>query len=92
MAYSRAGVHVPTSVVVAKVVGLLEMALFPPVPVTREVWTLFQHLRQEDQPRVHESPHLFQLGAGLLSCRWLLSCTRSRLGAITSVMRSQDIN
>ena len=48
-------------------VELLEMALSPPVPVAREVGTLFQHLSSEDQPRVHNLPHLFQLGAWLLS-------------------------
>ena len=46
---------------------LVEMALSPPVPVCREFGTLYQQLSSENQSRVHEVPHLFQLGAWLLS-------------------------
>jgi len=48
---------------------LREMAVSPPVPVAREFGTLVQQLSSEDRQRIHALPHLFQLGAWLLSAQ-----------------------
>ena len=47
--------------------SLLRLALQPPLPVCRSPGMLWQQLQLEASPRLHPQPHLFQLGAWLVS-------------------------